>query len=257
MNLTRIVTMLAVSVGLVQSQSNPPAFEVASVKPHPLEYGRVDFRIIAAPGPTPIRATGNRFTDKMATLQDLVMQAYGVRAYQIVNLPDWAQTIKGEQYDIDARAAGEAQPSESQLRAMLQSLLAERFQLRLHREMKDLPVYALVIGKNGTKLRERTATIKTTQTREEPAALPTIAALVFLLAHYVDLPVVDETGLTGDYEYVDLNWRQLAEERVSDPMAAQESVFSAIQDQLGLKLERRREPLEILVIDNAARPSAN
>jgi uncharacterized protein (TIGR03435 family) len=203
------------------------------------------------------RATGNRFTDSDATLQELLMAAYGVDGHQISGLPDWAQSPGGYRYDVQAKVAGQGAPTAPQLQLMLQSLLADRFQVKLHREMKEVPVYALVIGENGSKLKE-------VPEGKKPAAEPaprstgrTIYVFMQRLALYLDRPVVDHTGLTGAYKFADLDWRQLDQERNWVRGVLADSVFGAVQDRLGLKLEPREESMEMLVIDRAQMPSAN
>jgi uncharacterized protein (TIGR03435 family) len=240
-----------------QPESGTPlAFQEASVK---LTFvpadGSTMGRMFSDP-PLP-RATGNRFTDSYATLQELLMSAYGVEARQISGLPDWAHGVEGYRYDIEAKVAGQDAPTTPQLQSMLQSLLADRFQVKLHREMKEVLVYALVVGENGSKLKE-------VPEGKKPAAQPaprttvrTIYVLMQRLAYYLDRPIVDHTGLTAAYEFADLDWRQLDQERNGVPGVLAKSVFGAVQDRLGLKLEPRTESMEMLVIDRAQMPSAN
>ena len=137
------------------AQSPPaplPAFEVVSIKANPVLEGTLHKMYSRKPA---IYATGNRFAEKQTTLQDLVMEAYGMWGYQISGLPDWAQAPNGEHYAVDATVPGDQAPAADQLRLMVQSLLADRFHLRVHREMKELPVYCvLAVGKNGSRLTE-------------------------------------------------------------------------------------------------------
>lgn len=267
MKLMRIGITLAAGAGLALSQTAPPdspVFEIASVKPHELPHGQAVFRFGTPTGFRTLVAKGNRFTENLATVQDLLTDAYGFKDYQIVGLADWAKSPAGEHFDIDARVEGDATPTSDQLRLMLQSLLGSRFQLKMHREVRQLPVYALVIGDKGSKLRQVTDEELKAQPRyaTRPLVMPartmsTVARFIDLLSHYVDRPVLDQTGLTGAYEYANLNWEQFAEEKRADPMAAQSSVFAAIREQLGLKLEPRKDPIEVLIIDYVERPSAN
>ena len=219
MNGKRIGFLLTVNVGLALSQS--PSFEVASVKPHPIPAGQMSFRF-ANDGPTILRSKGNRFIENVATLQDLIMDSYGVKNYQILGMADWAKTPRGEHYDIDARSGSEAQPPTSdQLQLMLQGLLSDRFKLKLHRETRELPVYALVAGKNGPKLRELSEA-ETIAAKASPRLRPvpsapiktTMFSLVGLLSNVVDRPVIDDTGLTGMYEYASLDWLDWREREV-------------------------------------------
>ena len=95
--------------------------------------------------------TGNRFREVVVSLADLIMDAYKVRKYQIIGLPAWGDS-GSDYYDLEAKVPGDATPTVDEARRMLQSLLADRFQLRIHHETRELPVYALVIGKKGIKL---------------------------------------------------------------------------------------------------------
>ena len=249
-----------------QSQpANPLAFEVVSIKRHMVPPGQMFFRF-NNPGPGNIlRAKGNRFTEDVATLSNLIIDAYDVRDYQISGLPDWGKPGV-ELYDVIAKTEGENAATSDQLRQMLQTLLADRFQLKLHREAKDLPVYELVIGKNGSKLKEVPPEVEPARAARRPGAarkvggsaptvmktqLPMLAAII---ANFVDRPVLDKTGLTGTYEIL---WDQ--QELLQDLRAAGKpapSIFPAVQ-QLGLKLEAAKAPMQMLVIDHAERPSEN
>ena len=264
MNLRRLTILLAATVSLAAPQT--PTFEVASVKPHPMPAGRFVMRMYG--GQTILRSQGARFTEDTATLQDLIMDAYGVKAYQIVGMADWAKSPRGEYYDIAAISSVKS-PSSVELQLMLRALLADRFKLTLHREMKELPVYALVVGKNGPKLRELSDAEKDAiraargspgpargpQSTPAPVMTTTISMLMRLLSNTVDRPLIDETGLTGTYEFANLDWVRLAQER-REPGSG-ESVFGAVQDQLGLRLQPRKDSVEVLVIDRADKPSAN
>jgi uncharacterized protein (TIGR03435 family) len=250
--------------------STSAAFEVASIRPHPLASGQFVFHMSKLPGPPLPSAEGNRFNAKIVTLQDIIMQAYGVMDYQIVGIPDWGQP-RGEHYDIAAKAEGDGTPTTDELRVMLQKLLTDRFHLVIHKEKRELPVYALVIGKNGPKVREVSeAEIMATQTTtpsggtarasgDAPALMRSTIdpQLLGLLSNLVDRPIIDQTALKGMVEYQNLDWLQLGREHREDPVAGMASVFAAVQNQLGLKLEPRKEPLEVVVIDHAEKPSAN
>jgi uncharacterized protein (TIGR03435 family) len=247
----RVFIALVATTALLSAQpaaAPPPAFEVASIKLNPVTSGTVFQSFMRRPAPG---ATGNRYFQRQTTLQVLVMQAYGVWDHQISGLPDWARAPNGEHYEVDARAAGEATPPTDQLQSMLQTLLADRFHLRLHREMKDLSVYALTIAKGGSKLQELPG---------DPRPGGMIQSLVNLLSNVVDRPIVDKTGLTGSYDFAPVNalgWAKLGEEHRADPMSIPESLIGPLEDKVGLKLEPRKEPLEVLVIDRAEKPSPN
>ena len=271
MTFIRTGMILAAAAGLALSQNGPrdsAAFEVASIKPHPIPPGQFFFRMAKLPGPPIPQAVGNRFTLDVITLQELIMQAYGVMDYQILGMADWVKSPSGEHYDLAAKVEGEGTPTVDQLRAMLQNLLADRFQLKLHREKKELPVLALVVAKNPPKLRqlseaERAAAEAPRPAGPRPTQNPSSMTatidpmLIRLLANFVDRPIIDHTGLKGTYEFANLDWRQLGQEHREDPVGGQASLFAALQEQLGLKLEPRKDLVDVVVIDHADKPSAN
>ncbi len=239
-----------VAIGLMNApqthaQSQPsPAFEVASVKMSPL-LGSGAVRIIKV-------AIHGQLTFSGITLKDCISWAYGATNYQISG-PNW---IDSERYDIRAKAANPVAADE--LKLMLRSLLADRFTLILHRDQKILPVYALVIGKSGPKIH---AVKPEGPSKYFPnstglsARQVSMARFAELLSGKVDRPVLDETGLTGVFD-IDLNWSRDSGATPED--TAGPSIFTAMQEQLGLKLEARKAPVEILVIDHAEKvPTEN
>jgi uncharacterized protein (TIGR03435 family) len=229
-----------------------PTFEVASIKVH-------SFASADHVGP-PI--AGNRGTFG-GNLKQLIIYAYDLKVYQLGGGPSWVEhpSTDTDYYDINAKAEGDGPLTDSRARQLLRTLLADRFQLRLHRESKETPVYALVVGKAGPKFKESAPDV-TTGSRAS-VSLATVAStftkspmssLVRLLSATADRPVLDQTGLTGFYDF--------KIEFARDPAAAAAessavSLFTAVQEQLGLKLEARRAPIEVLVIDHAERPSEN
>jgi len=218
-------------------RAQPPSFEAASIKPS--DPGHVGAQIYA-PGP-------GRFTAMTAVLKDLMQYAYNVRPSQIVGGAHWTES---EALDIAAKAAGS--PANGQLRLMVQTLLAERFQLKVRRETRELSVYNLVVDKNGPKLLEEVAAagigVGTARGNVHAcgADMPTLARV---LSGHLDCVVIDRTGLEGFYNFT-LTWR--VDE--TDPAGA--GLFSAIQE-LGLKLEAGKAPVDVLVIESAERPSRN
>jgi uncharacterized protein (TIGR03435 family) len=189
-----------------------------------------------------------------------------VQNYQLTGTPGWVET---ERYDIDAKA-DRAVPDD-QLMLMLRTLLADRFKLTLHHEAKELPGFALVIGKNGPKLHEVELAGKG-WTRFGVGSLNgqevSMGQLADGLAGRLGQPIVDLTGIRGVFD-IKLEWtpdpsqiRNPAEAKKSQAAEAASdlsgtSIFTALQQQLGLKLEARKLPGEILVIDHVERPSAN
>ncbi len=237
--------LAAVTVVSLWGQADQPlAFEVASVKRVPPNPGGwVVFRFASDKLGG---ITGNSFKDLNTAVIDLIMDAYHVKDYQIFGLPPWAMRVRGEQYNIEAKA-GIDNPTEAQVRQMLQTLLADRFELKSHREQRELAVYHLVLAKNGPKLKEIPADSKSGASMQ---------GLTRIIGNFVDRPVLDKTGLVAPkYEY---SWDQtelLAQLREMGKPAP--SIFTAVQEQLGLKLEPQKEPVEVLVIDSVQKPSEN
>ncbi len=198
---------------------------------------------------------------------------------RVVGSPDW---MKSEKYDIDARvdeadllAWQKPVLQRQMLHTMMQSLLAERCKLVAHREMRDKPVYALMTAKNGSKLQLAKAVSSAAILEEHPGAgavpggggmvvfgaggsmqlygVP-IETLAIVLSNMVGRPVVNKTGLTGRYDIKLEEPKALAADGTEESRA---SVFITVQEQLGLRLESMKEPVEVLVIDHVERPSEN
>jgi uncharacterized protein (TIGR03435 family) len=242
----------AALVGIALFAQAPPAFEVASIRVHSFASGDR--------GGPPI--AGNRFTSG-GNLKQLIIYAYGLKVYQLSGGPTWVTnpSTDTDYYDINAKAEGDEPLTESRARQLLQTLLADRFQLRLHRESKEMPVYALVVGKAGPKFKESApdattgmrasvtlATVTSTFTKSQ------MSSLVRVLSSAADRPVLDQTGLTGFYDFK-VEFARDPAAVVAESSAA--SLFTALQEQLGLKLEPRRGSIETMVIDHAERPSEN
>jgi uncharacterized protein (TIGR03435 family) len=217
----------------------PVAFEVASVKRLPPPVGGVRSSMNLSPG---------RLTCSNVSLSKLIIQAYDVKNFQLSG-PDW---LNSEIYDIAATMPPAT--STDQVLLMLQSLLAERFQLKLHRETKEVPMYALVVGKSGSKLKE--GEFGRSSTSAEPGQLTAqkipMAKLADFLSNQLGNPVTDMTGMKGFFDFT-LEWAP--EARPGEAAATTDSVpgasiFAALQEQLGLKLETRKGPVEMLVIDH-------
>lgn len=221
-------------------------FEVASIKPNTSENGRSSTR----PGPTELYLEN-------ASLRKCIALAYNVSEDRdnAISAPDWSNF---ERYDIAAKFPL-GTPLE-QVRVMLQNLLADRFRLKLHRESKELPIYALVATKNGPKLAVSApgnkGSIGMGQGHLAGKAVP-IAALADRLsgpAFQLGRPVVDRTGIGGLYDFT-LDWAPETAQGGNDPAP---SLFTALQEQLGLRLEAQKGSVEVIVIDSMERkPSAN
>ena len=238
----------------VAAAAQQPAFEVASIKPSNYQGG-------------PLRVTSRIGTDGIdfsnVTPRLCIQRAYSVKPYQVSG-PEWINT---ERYMIVAKAAGAV--TEDTILLMLQTLLAERFKLAFHREPKEMPVYALVVSKNGPKLKEATgegATQIAPDGREIVFERASMGLLAGTVARSVDRPVIDATGLKGLYNFK-LAWSNDDRPRpnsgavagtvdASDPDDAP-SIFTALQERLGLRLESRKAPVEVLVIDHIEKPSGN
>jgi len=239
------------------------AFEVASVKPHEMARG---FFAWHNAGANDIRISGNRVTLTMVTLAGLIQNAYKVRDFQVLKTPELTDARGHEQlYDIEAKAPGDTEPTLQQARQMLQTLLADRFRLQLHHDPKEIAVYDLVIAKNGPKLKASTPASKPPAnpfTQEGPLwgvsfTNKSLPEFIAFLNPNVDLPVVDKTGLTGNYDFTLEFSHNNPDVTPVDSPNADRSIYFALEQQLGLKLIRAKEPQEILVIDHAERPSEN
>lgn len=237
-------------------------FEVASVKERPRDS------LIMQVGGAPL---GARLNLQAMSLSDLVAWAYDVKIWQVTGGPRWADQSKDRavldpatrRFDINAKAEGDGERPREEFRQMLRALLAERFHLGLHREPREIPVYALVPDKKGVKVRESGPEAKGVllMTRSGRIVADGVEMKVlagwFSNANGVERPVVDETGLKGRYDFT-LEWTNpLAGPAGKDDAAAGPSIFTAMTDQLGLRLEPRKGPVEFLVIDRAELPDEN
>jgi uncharacterized protein (TIGR03435 family) len=242
-----------------QNANATPTFEVATIKPVQPD---------AKAGRYIIMQGTNRFVAKNYTLKLLIATAYNLSPKTISGGPDW---VDADHYDIVALTPGETRPTQPEQMTMLRALLAERFKLNFHRQEKEFSIYVLEIAKGGPKLKESTAPasdpaqlISTVypQHMHLPAKNATMGDFAALLQRAVlDRPVVDKTGLTGRYDF-DLDWApdetQFGGEVPSASADAQEPpFFTAIEQQLGLRIEATRGTVPALVIDGVERPTAD
>jgi uncharacterized protein (TIGR03435 family) len=245
MNTGGIGVVLLFNTLFIVAQSQ---FEVASIKPS--RAGSLDRE---GNRREQVDTSPNSLTMGNVSLKSCVRWAYGVQASQVTG-PVWLET---ERFDIAAKAAGPV--SEEQLRLMLRSLLADRFKLTLHRDSKVMSSYELTLAKNGPKLQKSEAEGKSSHRGNgmketfEKTSMPELAEQ---LAAIVRSPVTDRTGLRDRFEFaMDFSGFFVPGATLDDLPAY---VNGAIQAQLGLKLESRKAPVEILVIDHAERvPSEN
>ena len=233
-------------------------FDVASIRPQALD----DHSFFVRP---PNRG---QFTANGAVAKLLVMFAYDMQESQIVGGPGWFGT---EKWDVQAKSEND-QHNVQETRLMLQRLLADRFGLQLHRSTEQLPVYMLTINKGGPRFKASEATATNLQVGSNSIFLQggTIDRLTVVLASALGRPVVDLTGLGGSYDLA-VQWddapvRDGGLPGIADPQSRQAatpagnergSIFTAISDQLGLRLDAQRAPVDVLVIDDIRRPSAN
>lgn len=228
------VLIAALAVTGLQAQAQ---FEVASVKVN--DSGGSGGSMRTTPG--------GRLEATNSTMQALIRYAYNVKDYQVAGAPGWFDAAR---YDVSAKAPGKATTPE--IRVMVQKLLAERFALVVHRETKEVPVYELVPGKQGARVKENLEgdTSVASGAGQIRGRKMTMTMLANQLAAALGRPVINQTGLPATYD-VDLHWSP-----ETDP--DQPSIFAAVQEQLGLRLETAKGPLEMLVIDSANRvPVAN
>jgi uncharacterized protein (TIGR03435 family) len=199
-----------------------------------------------------ILISGNHATIT-GTVRRLLMEAYGVLDYQILGAPDWARSLDAH-YTIVAKVEGDAEPSRALVKQMLQTLLVERFQLRLHRESQPRQILALVVGKDGVKMKESTPETQTGvryKAGDVTGAKLNMAYLAVFLSIQMKQPVVDKTELKGLYDFT-LHW---SPDETPDPSAP--SIYTAVQEQLGLRLLSQKSDMEVLVIDHVERPTEN
>jgi uncharacterized protein (TIGR03435 family) len=194
------------------------------------------------------------------TAEQFLLLGYGVQKSQVVGVPEWAKT---EKWDVNGVPDAEGQPSLKQMEEMIQRILAERFGLKLHREHREMPVFALAITKGGPKLAPDTSDPNGLLKQQnwtgdgqhvEQLKNVSMAELTQILQFHVDRPVVDQTGLKGRYD-LDLRWA--TDDGTASGADAPPGLFTAIQEQIGLKLEPVKAPADVLVIDKLEKPGAN
>lgn len=245
-DLVRLVSMMTLRLaGLVAAAqvcsmaAQVSRFEVASVKP---------VNPPAGPHVVSLVINHGRLNIEAAELRQIVGLAYAVQRVRVLGGPGWADA---DQFDIAAKAES-ADATRDEIRSMLQTLLAERFQLTVHRETKEAPAYSLVVAKGGSKLKVAAPdkksgiadTVGRNGERQTVVEASPLRGLVNMLANTLGSPVVDKTALDGLYDYT-IEWPD-----------AGGSLFASVE-QLGLKLEAKKVPVEFLVMDRAEHPSAN
>ncbi|HTW67191.1 MAG TPA: TIGR03435 family protein [Bryobacteraceae bacterium] len=237
-----------------------PSFEVATIKPSdPSRPGQI------------VALRGVEVITTNTTVHDLINLAYWLHPKQVTGGPAWTESQK---YDMTGKPDAPGQPNVDQMKLMIQKLLADRFQLKFHWEKRDLSVYAVTIAKSGTKI---------VKSQDDPKGYPgwnfgraaSGTALTFrnspmsqvtaILQNFLDKPVVDQTGLSARYDFTvtfTLDASQAvrlggAPPPVANNPDAAPDLFAAFQQQLGLKLESTKAPVDVMVIDKVERPSEN
>lgn len=242
--------------------SSPAAkaeFEVATIKPAAAGADRLGLVI-----------RGRQLTTVSTSLTDLIGFAYGVQAKQIVGGPEWASR---EKYAVTAVTSGASEPSEDQWREMIGGLLADRFGLEFHHERREMAVFALSVMKGGPKNMTKSTSDSPIPLRLAPRwdrngmllqarNVSVWNMLEMFQAAVVDRPVVDQTGLEGRFDF-DLKWMpdqtQFGGRFASIPAIpdAAPPLSTAMQEQIGLKIEAVKAPADVIVVDAASRPSEN
>jgi uncharacterized protein (TIGR03435 family) len=267
LNLTRATNEMAWEIPAPSSPLKPmaddadPSFEVATIKPD--DSGASIMQELGM--------DGRHFIARNASLGDLIESAYMVQAKQIEGGPAWMDKSR---YDIAAIPDQEGTPDPQQVKSMIRKLLTDRFGLKFHQDKRDLAAFVLMVGKNGQ-------TLTPTQSKgPQPyygiapgkgglslrIANGTMAGLSsFLQLFVLDRPVVDQTGLTGKFDFSltftpddsEFNGHPPQMRKSADDVEAAPGLFEAIQQQLGLKLEAKKTPVDVIVIDQVQKPSSN
>jgi uncharacterized protein (TIGR03435 family) len=239
-DMLRALILGVLAILATTAQQTTASFDAASIRPSlPGQNQGID----ATPGNLAIRNT---------RLADAICWAYNIQPYQLVG-PGWLNDLR---FDISARAATPAPQNE--LRLMLQALLADRFKLAVHRDSKEMPVLLLSVSKNGHKLKENNSdgesSFKTASLRLR-AEGATVGQLADFLGREMRTPILDRTGLAGRYDFaLDINSFVTDEIRQASrngpPLEAPAIIGSAMQEQLGLKLDSSKAPISMLVVDS-------
>jgi uncharacterized protein (TIGR03435 family) len=258
----RVAGIILASVVILRvsafAQSNL-SFEVASVKQN----------ISGQRGESLPPPKGGRFTATNVSLLHLIDYAYHVQEFQVVGADGW---LNSERYDVVAKASDNA--PEGQVRLMVQSLLTDRFNLKLRRDERQLPLYVLVVGKDGLKMPRATQDCTQISDPSVPCGgfrirqrsqltgrnVP-VDELIDVLALLTGRYVANKTGLSGNFD-IQLEWSPdetlaLGPEPDAPAMEAGNSLFTSLQKQLGLKLESQRGPVPVLTIERAEKPKAS
>lgn len=227
-----------------------PNWEVVTVRPSDPDSTDIGFRV-----------SGRQIALHRQTVAAMLMAGYGIQKKQITNAPEWVYT---KEWDVRGELDAAGVPDIRQIRSLVRKLLVSRFKLAEHTEQREMPVYALIVAKGGPKLSKSTA---------DPNGLPDendrqsagqstvvmanvpIDSLVTLLDFRLDRPVIDRTGLPGHYD-LKLEYT-MDETRVPIEGNRAPGLFTALQEQLGLKLEPMKAAADVIVVDKVEQPDAN
>jgi uncharacterized protein (TIGR03435 family) len=271
-------TKMQLSAPPAQSAPGPaPAYEVSSVKPNKSDNGRMR-----------ISYTPDGVSYSNVALQMVLRESFGIEDSRILGAPDWVRTNK---FDIEAKVDAADAPKldkvpDEERGKMLLPVLADRFNLKFHHETRDLPTYALVVAKGGLKMKEAKPgdtypngikgpdgksfggmMMMTGRGNITGQGIPIANLVNMLSSQRLGRPIFDKTGLAGNYDF-DLHWTpddappmaggaqagSPGSDAATDPGP---SLFTALQEQLGLRLDPQKGPVDVVVIDHIEQPSAN
>lgn len=261
------IAAIFLAIGIAQAQSTSGSDGIT--KPHTMAKGAdPDWEVVTVKPSDPNDNTGQhiRFRGQHVmlldhTVEDILLIGYGIQKVQIVDAPEWVRT---ERFDVDGVPDTDGSPSLRQLQLMMQKILLERFGLKLHHEQREMPVFALTVGKRGPRITLNSSDPNGWMDQQnqdfngthiEKLKNTSMSELALILQFHVDRPVVDQTGLNAKYDF-ELKWA--TDETQGPPEGnAPPGLFTAIQEQIGLKLEPVRANADALVIDHVDRPSPN
>jgi uncharacterized protein (TIGR03435 family) len=256
--MTRIPALIFLTVAAAGAQS-PAAFDVASVKHHPWDGN----------GSVGISVRGDTLTADHTCLYGLVEFAYNLRDGHLSGGPSWAQCVgllvNSDLYQVIGKTSGDPPPSMDRVRLMMQTLLADRFQLQVRHVQKELPTYNLVVAPHGPKMKESAADAKFSMNMDSrvnsgksiriTVTHISMSQLAEELAHFAGRPLFDHTALNGFYDFELLFDTDISDTPGPEPIGQTFAV--ALEKRLGLKLESATGPFDTVVIDHAEKPSEN
>ena len=241
----RIIMILAAGAAFAQPQDSRPAYVVASVKPN------ASF----SDSSSSHGSTGQVVFTNLS-LKRYIERAFNVKPFQVIG-PDWMESVH---FDITAKYPPDTK--EADRPAMLRTLLEDRFKLAVHRESKEMQGYGLVVAKGGFKLKPVEAGGSNTEghggrVRILTAKKTSMAQLADLVARYLNEVVLDKTGIDGVYDF-EFRWTNDDQTPAGADVETAPSLFTALQETLGLRLQRQKVPVEMIVVDHVERvPTEN